>query len=383
MSKLSIVKCNSYKQKLVDEKVQESIELIGGIEKIVKPGDRVLLKVNTLVASSPEKAITTHPALFKAVAKLVKKARGIPLVGDSPGIDYHKPDMVWGPTGLGKAAAEVGAKIVNFHTHGIITVKNPTKNELVPEFYIAKPVLNADVVINLPKLKTHSFTLFTGAIKNLYGVLPGFYKKTIHALEPSPLNFAKILVDIFEIVKPQLTLMDGILAMEGEGPAAGKPRPLGLIIASKDSVAVDAVASCIIGYKPFDIDTTRIAHQRGLGTGKLENIEILGENLEEVKVADFKLVSNVNLLLKNLSGVISLFRYIAPYFLKIEPYVNKNRCTGCGTCVKNCPIKALSMKNGYPIINRKICIRCFVCHEICPERAVDIRKSWLARKLSI
>ncbi len=380
--KVSIVRCPNYEQEKVDQAIRKSLNLIGGIEKIVKPKDRVLLKVNILNADPPEKAVTTHPAVLRATIKLLKEAKAEVLVGEDPGIAYGDPEKAWKISGLKQAAVEEGAQVVSFRRGRQV---NFPHNKQVSTLYIAQEVMEADLVISLPKLKTHNFTLFTGAIKNLYGTIPGFQKKELHALAPRPVDFAQLMVDIFSLIKPGLAIMDGIVGMEGDGPAAGPPRQIGVVLASEDLVALDAVSSSIIGYNPRQIDSTRIAHQRNLGVGKLEEIEIVGASLEKVKIPDFKLASSINVLLNRLPNfLISTVRHLAPLVLKVRPLINKEKCAGCGICVKHCPTGAISQTNrDYPKINYQKCIKCLCCQEFCPQRAISIQRSWLSQKLKI
>lgn len=381
MSAVSVVKCESYEQKKVDRAVRESLKLIGGLDKIIKTGQKVLLKVNMLNAEPPERAVTTHPALLRSVIKLVKEVGGEVLVGDSSGIAYKDVESAWQATGLKKAAEEESARVINFQK--VEKIDN-SQNKKVPILHLAGEVVESDVVISLPKLKTHNFTLFTGAIKNLYGCIPGFHKKELHRLAPRPQDFARLMIDIFSIIKPSLAVMDGIVGMEGDGPQAGLPREIGVVLASRDFVALDAVASYIIGYDPFDIDITRIAAERGLGKGRLDEIEIRGVSLDEMRIKDYKLASSINVLLRRVPGfILFILKHLAPLVLKIEPVVEKDKCTRCGVCLEHCPTGAMVMGKDYPIIDRKKCIKCFCCQEFCPQRAVGIRYNWLARKLQM
>ena len=381
MSQVSIVRCNSYQQEKVDDAVRKSVELIGGLNKIVHPQDKVLLKVNVLNADPPEKAVTTHPAVLKAVIRLVKEAGGKPVVGDAPGIAYKDAEKAWQITGLKKAAEEEGVEVVTFRWARQVKSSFSKK---VPYLHIAREALDADVVISIPKLKTHSFALFTGAIKNLYGTIPGFRKKELHARAPKPRDFARLMADILFTIHPALAIMDGIIGMEGNGPAAGSPRKVGLVLASRDLVALDAVASSIIGYDPLDVDIIRIAAEKGLGVAELGKIDVKGTDLEKVKLDDFELVSNINTLLNKIpSFLLFIGRFVAPYLLKVEPEINRERCTGCGICIEHCPTGAVRLSSRVPEINRKKCIKCFCCQEFCPQKAVKIKYSWLARKLRI
>ncbi|MCK4647918.1 DUF362 domain-containing protein [bacterium] len=381
MSVVSVVKCKSYGQERVDKAVKESLALIGGLGKIVKAGQRVLLKVNMLNADPPEKAVTTHPALLRSVIRAVKEIKGKVIVGESSGDAYKDVEKAWQVTGLKKAAEEEGVKVINFHK--VEKIDN-SQNKKAPTLYLAREALESDVVISLPKLKTHNFTLFSGAIKNLYGCIPGFHKKELHRLFPRSEDFAQLMVDIFSAINPDLAIMDAIVGMEGDGPAAGPPRKIGVVLASQDLVALDAVASHIIGYAPFDIDITRVAAERGLGEGKLEKIEIKGVPLSQAKIEGYQLASSINVLLNKVPGfVLFAFKHLAPWLLKIRPVIDKDRCTGCGQCIEHCPTEAMKMEKGFPIIDNKQCIRCFCCQEFCLQRAVGIKYNWLARKFQI
>jgi uncharacterized protein (DUF362 family)/NAD-dependent dihydropyrimidine dehydrogenase PreA subunit len=376
-----LVKCEDYGQKKVDEAVRKSLELIGGLDKLVRPGERVLLKPNMHNSDIPEKAVTTHPTLLKSVARMVKEARAEALVGDSPGLAYTHINRAWQRTGLRQAAEEEGATAINFRE---VYEINNSANRKIPLLHIARPVMDSEVVISLPKLKTHSFTLLSGAIKNLYGCIPGFRKKELHALAPRPLDFAHLMADILSTVRPKLAIMDAVVGMEGEGPVCGSPRRIGLIMASTDLVALDAVASYIIGYHPLDVDITRVAAERGLGKANIDEIEVRGLSLDEAKIADYELTSSINVLLKRVPGpVLFVLKYLAPLLLKVEPIVDPLKCTKCGTCLEHCPTGAMNMDSDYPIIARKKCIKCFCCQEVCLERAVGIQYNWLARKLKM
>lgn len=381
MSIVSLVKCEDYGQKKVNEAVRQSLELIGGLESIIGAGQRVLIKVNILNADRPEKAVTTHPALLRSVIRCVKEVGGEAVVGEASGIVYKDMERAWRASRLKEAAQEEGADVINFQK--VLKVENP-KNKMVPTLHIAKEVLSSDVVISLPKLKTHNFTLFTGAIKNLYGCIPGFRKKELHRLAPRPEEFAKLMVDILCAIKPKLAVMDGIVGMEGDGPAAGSPRQVGVILASKDLVALDAIASYIIGYDPLDIDITRVAAERGVGTANIDKIEVRGTPLDEVKIDDYELASSINVLLKKVPGpILFILKYLAPLLLKVEPQVDPLKCTECGACLEHCPTGAMNTGSDCPVIARKKCIKCFCCQEVCLERAVGIRYNWLARKLKM
>lgn len=368
MTKVSIVKCRQYEQEQVNGAVRQALDLIGGIESFIKPGQRVLLKVNALSPKPPEAAVTTHPSIIKAMVLEVKRAGGIPMVGDSTGgmTTRQGTANTFRVAGIAAAVEESGAELVNFDISGVnaIEAAGPIKT-----LHIAKPVLEADVVVSLPKLKTHSATVYTGAVKNMFGCIPGHRKSEYHRMAPKLKDFAEVLVDIYAAAKPALAVMDGIIGMEGNGPAAGNPRDIGVILASRDCVAMDAIASLIIGLQPLKIHTTSIAHNRGLGQGDPAKIEITGEPLEEVSIRDFDLPSNAMLdtmpgfLVKGLLGL-----------LRARPEINSKACAGCRFCVESCPVQAMEMMGKVPRIDYEKCISCLCCQELCPQKAVEMKQ---------
>ena len=381
-STVSIVECKDYEQNRVDEAVQKSLNLIGGLDSIVRPGQKVLIKVNALSGSPPENAVNTHPAIVSAVVKAVKKLGANPLVGDCPGDPLALIKNTMQSNGIEDATKAAGGKLIDPYRSGVREIPSPSQNKNIRSHKIVKEIIDADVIINLPKLKTHSFTLFTGAIKNLFGCVPGFSKAKYHGLAPHPAEFSKSLVDIFEIVKPKLHIMDAVTGMEGKGPENGEKRQLGAIMASVDAVALDAVASASIGYKSFDIETTRIAHNRGLGQGDLDQIEIKGSALSEIK-QNWKHPVDIHRISKYIPNFI--IKFLRPFakYLRIDPVIIQEKCTKCLICLNNCPTQTIHQKNGKIEIDPSNCIMCFCCHELCPHKAIKLKRSWLVRLLGI
>ncbi|MEW5922576.1 MAG: DUF362 domain-containing protein [Candidatus Zixiibacteriota bacterium] len=371
-SKVAIVDCNSYDIDTVTSKISHALELLGGLGKYVKPGMKVLLKPNMISAKAPERAITTHPEIVSAVANEVRKIGATPIVGDSPGGAKININRIWENTGMKAMADREGLQLVNFEAAGSQRFRCNGR-----AYYLARPAVEADLIINLPKLKTHVLTLMTGAVKNVFGLIPGFRKGNYHKEFPKPRDFAEVIVDILSVKTPALTIMDAVLSMEGDGPSSGQPRWTNLLLASRDPVAVDAIASVIIGLNPERVPTTRVASDAGLGIGWPEMIETLGMPLEKAKIHDFKLTSNRKLEL--LPGF--FVKAIDP-FVWIRPSIDRDFCTSCGVCVSSCPTGALRLNGDRtPAFDYDLCINCWCCHELCPEKAVQVRKSWLARRL--
>ncbi|MFA4843597.1 MAG: DUF362 domain-containing protein [Candidatus Margulisiibacteriota bacterium] len=405
MPKVSLTRCATYNQPEVDAALQQLLEPLGGMAKFVRPGQKVLIKPNALLGETPEHAVTTHPAVIGAVVKAVVKAGGIALVGDSPGNAHSNVHLTMEKTGFKVAAESNGGQLVYFQHEGVVELPSPSHSLKMPSIRIAKAVLDADVIINLPKLKTHGLTLYTGAIKNMFGSVPGFHKTSYHTACPRARDFAAAIVDIYQITKPALNIMDAIVGMEGPGPNSGDPRKMGLLIASTDGVAMDAIGSYLIGYEPSRILTTLDAHQRGLGEIDLKKIEIIGPELAALRQADWrKSFSNLGLIGELPDWLIKLLSPLLEQ-IKIYPVIDQSKCTKCLVCVNNCPAKTIKKTHPLPKqtgpspslnkrggvgggelvvwIDQKNCISCFCCHELCQYKAIELQRSWLVRLLKL
>ena len=365
-SKVSLIQCNSYRSQDVSRAVKASVELLGGISSIVSAGQRVLIKPNLLSAKPPESGIDTHPEVVRAVIRLVKEAGGIARVGDSPGGSVKKMSDVYAASGIRQVCQEEGVEMVTFD-----------KVKMIKGMPVAAAALEADVFISLPKFKTHCLVTLTGGVKNVFGIVPGLFKTECHKLAPNPVNFARLLVDIYSFARPHLSIVDGIVGMEGEGPgAAGTLRNINLIAGSTDAVSLDAVLARVMGLRPFDILTTKEADHRGLGIGRMKDIEVVGDDLSGFIQSDFKLPKpSIYRLVPN-----PLLRFPAK-FLKVKPQVKLDKCTRCGLCVRSCPMEAISEKNGEIKFDHKKCILCLCCHEFCPENAIFFKENMLTRMI--
>ena len=363
----SLVAASRVKNYSLDEllpAVQKCMDLTGGLNDIVKPGSKVFVKINHLSPPSPpERGIVTHPIFTEAVIVLLKKTGADITVGDD--IEENDADG-FVLSGYREMCARQGVKLVNLRTAGFSETR--CDGRVLKNIYLAKIALEADVIINLPKFKTHSLTTYTGGIKNMYGVIPAGLRRRFHGDYLRPEDFSQMLVDINMILKPKLTVMDGIMAMEGEGPGSGTMKNLGLILASRDVTALDAVAGAIIGLKTEKVLTTRDAGARGLGNSDLSKIDIAGETLDALKVTDFKLpATGYRTAMKRAP------HGIAKYVLEQtspRPLVKIQKCTACGKCVKACPAGAATIVNKKAAIDPKLCIRCMCCHEVCRYEAI-------------
>lgn len=361
---VSIVKCNTYSYSTLVSKIEKAIELCGDITKFIKKGEKILLKPNLLSPKEPEKACTTHPEFLRAIIKIVKNAGAYPFVGDSPAL--HSFEKVVSVSGIKKVCEQENVPLVPFKTPWLVKNKN---GKLIKSFVIAKEITEFDKIINIPKLKNHSLTLITVAVKNLFGVIPGLRKGQYHLRFHDAYRFSQMLVDLNMIVKPVLTIVDGIIAMDGDGPAVGNPKNTNLIIAGDDTVAVDYISSIIMNYKPEDIPVIKAAKEANFGGFYLDLINLRGEKLEKVIVRDFQTLKPP---IKGLRATI--IQFISKNFIIKRPRIKKSRCTGCGDCVRICPAHTITLKNSKAVINYKNCIRCYCCFEICRFKAIKLTR---------
>lgn len=363
--KVSVVKCSDYTQARVTQAVKESLNLIGGIDRLVRKGDKVLLQVNLLQPKKPEEGITTHPAAVIAVCKLLNDIGAEIWIGGSSGsATFGGTSEALKICGIEGVAEKYGAKVINFDKTEVVEIKNLQNNRL-KSFFIAKPIKDADLVVSVPKLKSHALVKFTGAIKNFYGVIPGAGKAQGHAIANTERKFSEFLIDIYQAVKPGLAIMDGVIGMEGDC-YGGNLRQVKLILASTSCIALDIVASKIIGYNPRQIMYIREAIERKL-FANIESVEEVG-------------LKNIRIPFKHPTG---FFEHLPGFLqswvwdrLKAKPILNMKRCKRCGVCGKACPVNAIKM-NGMPRIEEDKCILCYCCHELCPESAVVLKQNWL------
>ena len=366
--------------------IRTLVEQMGGMGRFVRPGERIVLKANLLRAAPPESAICTHPAVVEAVAKLVKEAGGTPVICDSPGGALHKEAVLrslYEKTGMAAAAAAAGAELsMDSSTR---TVSLP-EGKVLRQAEIITPVAEADGVIDLCKMKTHVLMSMTGAVKNLFGVIPGLSKVGYHATHPDHETFADVLLDLTGYVKPRLSLMDGILAMEGDGPgSSGTPRQAGLLLASANPLALDTAAGAIMNLPRQDNPVLLAAERRGLTPCRMEDVELIGGTVEELRMADYKFPASTKSNLMDFLGPLARpAERLCKKAFSQTPRIDGAKCVGCGICAKSCPGQAIAMTapGKKARISQKACIHCYCCHELCPQKAVELHQSWLGRLLT-
>ena len=336
---------------------------------------RVLLKPNLLAKHGPEKAVTTHPAIVVAVAKALH-SRGVKdiTLADSSGGIYTEGTMksIYKAAGLAKVCDEYGIKVWDKTSYAAKAVDGV----ICKEFNLITPVLESDFIINLPKIKTHVMTGMTCAVKNLFGCVPGLQKAEFHMRFPAKENFGQMLCDLCKLVSPQMTIADGILALEGDGPAGGEPREVGVLIGGENPYFVDIAAAKLIGIKAEIVPYLNVAIAAGLCPAELPADAFFEGSDELVPEENYKLPHSYESLTFDEHVPMGL-RWATPLVTKLaapRPVIKKLKCIGCGKCAEICPGKTIDIKSGKAYINKENCILCFCCHEMCPVKAIDVKR---------
>jgi uncharacterized protein (DUF362 family)/NAD-dependent dihydropyrimidine dehydrogenase PreA subunit len=374
MSEVSIIRCFEYQSNEVDRCVRKAVELLGGMNRFVKTGMRVLIKPNLLSDKPPDRAVNTHPIIIKAVVDLVIEYGGIPRICDNPAI--HSLTKVIQKSGLSEFINQ--EFFISDFTKYILT--QTPKDFIFKEFNIAKEILEADLVINLPKLKTHAHMLLTLSVKNLFGGLPKHDRIQWHL--KAGINkhfFATMLLELYSIIRPGLTIVDGVVGMEGNGPGSGTPKSIGVIIAGIDCVAIDTVICDILNIIPQNLHVIKAAEERRIGKTSIDKINILGNNLNQIKINNFQLPPPLKEDVAWGFFIPKGIRTTLKQNLIPKPIINTAKCTRCLICLDNCPAKVINIAHDRLVMDYIKCIRCFCCQEFCPQGAITIKEGWLCK----
>ncbi|MDD5020509.1 MAG: DUF362 domain-containing protein [Endomicrobiaceae bacterium] len=369
--------CDKYDNN-IDNIVLKTLQPLGVLTDIIKPGSKILIKPNLLSARRPDEAITTHPSIVKAVIKIVKSCGATPFIGDSPGNVLKGIEHIWQQTEMAKIAEEENVKLITFENTGIkkIEINHPT----IKTIALANIIFDFDSIINIPKLKTHTLMGLTCGVKNFYGCVPGITKIEYHKLAASPHDFALLLSEIYKVLKDKIlfTVLDGVEGLEGNGPSTrGIKRNYNIICVSRDTVALDTyITKCVEkNYeKNFFIKTLKNVGNTDFGSFELIGGNVEKFNFENVKLPITKILNIIPVWLARLVG-----KYIGK-LIWIKPVIEQDKCVKCGQCIKSCPAKTITKQNnGIIYIDKSNCISCFCCHELCGYKAIDIELSLLAK----
>jgi uncharacterized protein (DUF362 family)/NAD-dependent dihydropyrimidine dehydrogenase PreA subunit len=375
MTVVAVKKCESYQAAELSEKLDSLLNQIGGLDNFINQGARVVFKTNLLMGKEPEAAVTTNPEFIRALARKVKALGAEVVIADSPGGPFNKKLLkrAYQKSGLYQLAAEEELEL-NYNTDSSRHQYHAGK--INKSFQLASYLESADLVINLPKLKTHGLTMYTGAVKNLFGCIPGVLKAEYHLRMQSVYDFSRMLNDLAGLVAPELTIMDAVVGMEGEGPSNGRPKEFNYLLASTSPYYLDLAAVRLLGINPEEKVPSIKAALEDQIINK-ENLELRGDQLvapAEVEIP--KIEKENNLLDAKLPDFLS---DILEKFLRPKPIFKEDKCVGCRTCAENCPPEAITMVDNFPEVKLETCIRCFCCQELCPYDAVEIKYPLLAR----
>ena len=375
-SKVVLLPCREYDEEKIYTLLKQGLDFLGGLENLIPKDTKILLKPNLLKKAEVEKAVITHPVVVGAFARILRE-NGYEHIVLADSCGHGTTQAVIRGTGMDMYLEKYHIPAIDY-SEGVKTVY--PQGIQAKEFILPKELLEQDCVISLSKMKTHALERITGAVKNSYGFIYGFHKAKGHTQYPSADSFARMLIDLNKCVAPKLYVMDGILAMEGNGPGSGDPVPMNVLLMSTDPVALDSVFSRLVYLKPEMVPTNYHGEKMGLGTWKEEEIALLtldgkismAEAVKKYGNPDFH-VDRTEVrknIWTRMAGALKVFQK--------KPYIDADKCVSCGICVQSCPVpgKAVDFRKGkgkLPVYDYRKCIRCFCCQEMCPKKAIKVK----------
>ena len=371
---VAAVECSSYERGLVKESVARAFELLGGAGAVVSPGESVFVKVNGLLPAAPEKAVTTHPEVLRAVVEQLMTVTPRVTIGDSPGGVYNRMMLtrVYEKCGFAAVAEETGAGL---NTDFSVRQKKVPEAKKMKSFTLCGAMIEADRLVSVSKFKTHLQMNITGAIKNVFGVVPGLTKFNYHSKYNTDEDFADLMVDVVLAAKPSFHVIDAVDGMDGNGPRAGDIKRMGIIAAGRDAFALDELMMALIGIPPGANKPLGAAIKRGLVSGDAGELRVLGGGLEALRVEGFRLPVKKDITARLPSFLTSA----VAARLSIRPRPDPEVCTGCRKCEEICPEGAISVVDGAARVDLSKCIRCYCCHELCEHDAIELERPLLLR----
>jgi len=388
MAKCALLPCDNYDYEQVRTALQKAVTALGGFGPYIAPGERVLLKANLLMRKKPEDATTTHPVFVQALASLLIEHGASVVIGDSPGGPFTPVLMhaIYRSTGMVAAAAASGATLnTNFKS---CERENP-RGVLAKRLTVTDMVNDVDKIITVAKLKTHAMMTYTGAVKNLFGLVPGIVKAEYHLNMSDYDYFADMLVDVCQWAAPAMSFIDGIVGMEGHGPSSGTPARINVVMAGDSPYHLDQAACHIIGLPTEEVPTLRRQKARGL-IGALDDIDFVCEHPNAFLMPDYEIVRGKTPLNLRESNLPESLKRLMGRHLQSRPVIDHAVCNGCGICREACPAHIIDIKHCTQCDGRRRaflklsdCIRCYCCQELCPQKAIKVFKPRLARWLSL
>ena len=374
---VSVVRLEKYDRIQARRALEELLLPIGSLD-FVKRGMRVVIKANLVSAMKPDAAATTHPILLAALCDMLVERGASVVIGDSPGGLYNAAFVgrVYKVTGMHELEAHGATLNQNYDTRTAYY----EGARVLRDFSYTAYLDDADLIINFCKVKSHGMMGMSSAAKNMFGAIPGIIKPEYHFRFPSYEDFGDMICDLDEYFHPILSIADGVIGMEGNGPTAGTPKAIGCLIASRSPHNLDMIAARILGFDPFEIPTLEAAHRRGLVFDRATDVTVFGD-VDSLVLSDFERVVERRSMKFEGDGrnpIKRFFGRIAGAILETRPVLEKKTCVGCKMCAEICPAKAIVMKNGKAEINRKKCIRCFCCQEFCPKSAMKVGRTKIA-----
>ena len=375
-SKVVLLPCKEYDEEKIYMLLKQGLDFLGGLENLIPKDTKILLKPNLLKKAEVEKAVITHPVVVGAFARILRE-NGYEHIVLADSCGHGTTQAVIRGTGMDMYLEKYHIPAIDY-SEGVKTAY--PQGIQAKEFILPKELLEQDCVISLSKMKTHALERITGAVKNSYGFIYGFHKAKGHTQYPSADSFARMLIDLNKCVAPKLYVMDGIVAMEGNGPGSGDPVPMNVLLMSTDPVALDSVFSRLVYLKPEMVPTNYHGEKMGLGTWKEEEITLLtpdgkismAEAVKKYGNSDFH-VDRTEVrknIWTRMAGALKIFQK--------KPYIEADKCVRCGICVQSCPVpgKAVDFRKGkgkLPVYDYRKCIRCFCCQEMCPKKAIKVK----------
>lgn len=366
--------CENYESKNIKKSISDIFKQLDGLDEQLKNADTVVIKPNLLLGKTPEECVTTHPSLLKEVIDRLKDYDCNIVIGDSPGGPFNEMRLksIYKKTGLYELAEKKNVKLNYDTSYSNISFK---EGFLVKTFEVATFIKEADLIINMPKLKTHSFMRYTGAVKNLFGVIPGIIKAEYHLRMPEAENFALMLVDLARLISPQVNIMDAVYGMHGAGPSSGDKIKIGYIIASSSCFALDVAGAHLLNISALDVPTINQGSKKGI-VDSLDKLKLYGD---ELKSASNTIIPDIDKNdTKNFKNLPPFITKIINALLKPRPVFNYDKCVKCGDCAANCPAEAIKLDE-YPKVDLDLCIRCYCCQELCSFEAVNIKRPFLGK----